>query len=186
MKQKLTLRLDTNTYTILDIRKEIEEDVKLLSALGYTEALTNTYDVKLSNRSKKMFGCCKSYNDNFYGITINENYLRTAKPENIHELIMHEVIHSLNGCMNHGYAWKSVAAKVNRVYNFKTIERLATSQEYDDNYLNSQYKHRITCDGCHKTWGWLNYSSKVRACIKGKCTCKRCGSKSFTYTYIGG
>lgn len=180
IEQKLSLREDTNKYSQKDIYNEILEDAKILNSLGYSEALTNSYLVSLSTRGIKNYGSCKKIGYNHYKITINENYLKTANPEDVHNTIAHEIIHSLKGCMNHGPNWKEAASKLNSNYHFTKITRLGNSKEYREAYINNQYKHKITCNECGRSWKWFRKSRIVNSCIKGTATCK-CGAHSFTY-----
>lgn len=69
-----------------------------------------------------------------YKITINKKILNSDTPK-IEGVIIHELLHTLEGCMNHGKEWKKWAAYVssNSAYQIATTERLENF-EYDGGY----------------------------------------------------
>lgn len=185
MEQKMSLRKDTATYTLKDIKEEVKEDVELLAALGYKEALLNFYSCESNARAVRRLGRCTKVAPQQYIITINSNYLKMAKPESVHNTIMHEVIHSLPGCMNHGAKWQNIARRVSAQYEFGSITRthdLGTDPEYNK-YLASKYRYTIECTQCHSKWNFMRRTKTFDACNHGRATCS-CGGKKFICTEL--
>ena len=103
MKQNYSIKAEVKNYTVEDIEREVNEDVGLVVALGYPELLNNEYNVVINHKRAKALGrCTKIGRTNKYTITINKNHLEFSAAKEVHNTIMHEVIHSIHGCMNHG------------------------------------------------------------------------------------
>jgi len=190
MEQILTLRTNTSTYTLADVLDEVHECARLVAALGYPELLRNHYTVEFSTRRVKNYGTCQKIGNGEYKIVINKHYLELASPENVHNTIVHEVIHSVTGCMNHKEKWKAVAGKVNTAYKFTTISRLGHDDAYYDGYVAQHkrsklpYKYRVTCSSCNHSWRYKRKSNVVESAPRGTCTCPYCKSHKFTVEEI--
>ena len=185
MEQVLTLRTNTSSYTLQDVKDEILECAKLVAELGYPDLRINKYLVSFSTRRVKNFATCTKVGDHQYKIVVNQHYLELASADNVHNTLMHEVIHSVPGCMNHKDPWKRVAKKVNATYTFTEIKRLG----HDDNYWKeyaSQHKRKldyayvVTCDECGHQWRYKKKCTVVNTAEKGTCTCPYCKSHWFT------
>lgn len=175
--QQHSIRKDTNTYTIKDLMEEVREDIEILRTLGYSCA-GNTYAIDFIKNSYKTYGLCsRSRGTTNYTIKINFKFLRTCKPEEIHCTIMHEVIHSVPGCMNHGPKWKEIANKVNQYYSFLPISR---TNSYNDwmGVVEDSYRYFAKCDNCGHIYKWIRASKYYYACKIGNARCK-CGSDKF-------
>lgn len=180
MEQNYSIRKDTKNYTLADIQAEIEEDVQLLLLIGYNSVLTNIYTCTLNSRAKRRLGRCTRIGENRYEISINSEYLKMASPESVHNTIMHEVIHSIKGCMNHGPKWKKAAEDVNENYKFTEISRVANLKEDKEyqNHIQSKYKYTIECQKCHTKWNYFRKTKTYNACKSGRAHCS-CGSRNF-------
>ena len=91
-------------------------------------------DIHISE--KKMtgkFGYCKVHRDfigqaEFY-IYINSAILDTRNPyESIMNTILHELLHTIRGCMNHGNKWKAYASVIEKHYPEYRITRTADAE----------------------------------------------------------
>lgn len=179
-------RTDTKNYTLSDIKKEIKEDVELISKLGYNDVDNNKYIPVINTKMTKTLGRCTEYHGregSEYTIEINNNYLRTADSENVHATIMHEVIHSVDGCLNHGPKWKSIAKEVSKAYGFKNIERITYDNEYAK-ILEKGFRHYVKCPNCGKIWKFSKKDKRVKAVINHHAHCGICGSKNLIYEYV--
>lgn len=181
-------RLDTAKYTVDDIKAEIIEDLEILKYHGYKTIPPEKINVAINNRFKRAFGRCDKKEDGFT-IQINGEYLRVAEPKHIHNTIMHEVLHTLPNCFNHGIFWKTAAQKVNYNYGF-TISRLS----YDANYAcveKEKNKNKplyvIFCPSCNRVVGRYKNQSKVYKAvlstqdspyIRKKYRCGTCGDRN--------
>ena len=93
----------------------------------------NITDVLVDRRSKRRGGCCIRYGSGRYTIKIAAFVLEDRVAEQVtKDIIAHEIIHSVKGCMNHGEPWKEQAAvlmaykpeyKITRTYNAADVGR---------------------------------------------------------------
>lgn len=141
-------RLDTKKYTCADIKAEILEDLNILAFYGYKPINPEKISVKINKRFKRTYGRCDKRGDNFT-IQINEKYLRVADSKNVHQTIMHEVIHTLPDCFDHGTIWKSVAQKINKEFDF-SISRLSHDPNYYSVLKEEKRKYVVFCPDCNK------------------------------------
>lgn len=177
--QKLSVSTNTASYNAVDVLAEIYEDVEILASLGHVEGRLNNYEVNINYKSSKALGRCARLYPRNYRITISYNHLRYSEPREVHNTIMHEVIHSMDNCMNHGLEWKNIAHQVNTVYDFAPISRVADTHgpEYEE-YVKHAYKYSITCQGCGANWRYMRKCSTVTTVLKGRGRCS-CGSENF-------
>lgn len=187
MEQVLTIRNDTESYTEFDVLQEIKECVKLLVALGIEGVAENTYSVSFRNYTTK-FGACHRdrYNKRFFTIKLNKLMLDNCNSEQVHNTIMHEVIHSVDGCFNHQDKWKRIADLVNRNYVYSPISRVGRDTDLTNainQYSLEKGYYKITCDKCGSSWTRRKKSAIVKGCQNGTCKCA-CGSQKFTVDFI--
>ena len=71
--------------------------------------------------------------------------------------IVHELIHTIPGCLNHGSNFKYYASLVNRRYPNLKIQRCTSMKEFGIQDRKPSYI--LKCSGCGKTW---NYSRKPK------------------------
>lgn len=88
---------------------------------------------EIATRTSSRWGQCKYFNgrNNKDGYSINISYFLLDDRNDIEVLkntIIHELLHSCYGCMNHGARWKALAGKVNNELGY-LIQRCATSAE---------------------------------------------------------
>lgn len=180
--QKESLRLDTATYTLTDIQNEIEEDIQILCSLGYTSISDKRIKAKFMHRARQL-GVTSKKSAYTYEIGINEEYLRVADPKEVHNTIMHECIHCVDGCMNHGEKWKTIAAKVNARFDFTPITRTGNDENYDSYMHANKCKYRLSCDKCGAEWYYMRRGKVLDECKQGKRRCS-CGGREFTVTEL--
>lgn len=181
--QKLSLRLDTKKYTLEDIYNEVMEDFAILVSLGCEDLLTKEVKVNWGKKIRA-FGTCqkigyqKNKHSTLYEIQINKDYVAVGDPREVHNTIMHECIHCVDGCMNHGEKWKAIAKKVNDNFDFSTIKRTG----YDEAYhaiVQTKYKYEAVCKKCGTAYRWIRQGRIYNSCALGKATC-HCGGKEFS------
>lgn len=101
-----------------------------------------------------------------YEISINTRLLQDDVSDSaLEETILHELIHTCPGCMNHGPNWQSVAAKVNRIYGYH-ISRTTSSKDKGipdyDHELEYRYKYALVCKKCGNETRYNRMSKTVR------------------------
>lgn len=171
-------RTDTATYTDVDIFREIKDIIQTLKDLKIADITNQYYLVEFNNRkNSRVLGMCTYIGtlDEIprYKITINKAYLQNSDPQSVHDTIVHEVLHSIPGCMNHGEKWSYYARQFMTALPQFNISR-CTNNEGFNNYLKkameTQAKYTIICKKCgarfYKTRKsqWMDYLMRGGKC----------------------
>lgn len=115
----------------------------------------NIVAIKPNTRAHKRWGQCKMV-PNGYEININIDLLDERNSENgLKNTIIHELLHSCDGCMNHGEKWKNMADLVNYHYGYN-IKRTSSEQEkgivYSRDEENIYPDYVLKCTKCGAIW----------------------------------
>lgn len=155
-----------------------------LYALGIEPNYVDEYTV--NTRAKSRWGQTKRITTNgiaTYRIDIADCLVRDDAPKGaLKETVMHEIIHCVDGCFNHGENWKRVVAMVNKEYGYH-IGRTDTYKDmgFETNPLKREHKakYRVICNKCNHKWDYERASKTVQICRENRAKCS-CGGKSFT------
>lgn len=135
----------------------------------------NVIDISENSRAMRRWGQCRAVPGGF-AININSRLLDEHVPEkHLKETIMHELLHTCDGCFNHGGKWQLLASLVGRAYGYK-IERAASCADMEvmENYKKSA-KYEICCEKC----GYTIYRYRKSNLVQNPddYTCGVCGGK---------
>lgn len=145
-----------------------------LANIGYNEVLNNQYQLLFNSKLKHTLGNCRRVSAENYIITINSIY-SDLNPEGAKETVMHELIHSINGCMDHKEKWKAIACKVNWKYGYQIQRITDAGNEYREQVYNKTYI--LKCSGCGQEIYREKFTKTIQHPELYKCGC--CGN-SFT------
>lgn len=109
-------------------------------------------EYKINTRAKRKWGDCKRINDDSFVISISEELLSKGTKRGIKQTIMHELLHTIDGCFNHQQKWKMIADYVNKKCNYD-IQRTNTAEELglsEEEKLNKS-KYIFKCEKCGQT-----------------------------------
>lgn len=167
---------------LCDLNQMLEDCKKELTSVGYDEVQNKYYSVSINSRFRKKLGCCsydkKSY---FYKIQISKIFMEIS-PDKVKNTMMHELIHSIDGCMNHGPKFQYLASLVNSNFGYN-VRTHSDVPEYSK-YLNNtkQYKYKLLCNTCGKEWLYEKAGKIVKGMLKNPnyCRCPYCREKSFS------
>lgn len=134
----------------------------------------------VNKRAFRRYGqCCYSYGE--YSINITYRLLDERIPEEyLEDTIIHELIHTCDGCLNHGKLFQKYCNLVNDCYSCYHISTYVdrwVSEEVEKYYpkRNSEYKYIVHCPEC----GCESHYKKATKVIKnihnyhcGRCKCK--------------
>ena len=118
---------------------------------------------EINTRAIQRWGQCKKRNGNFI-ISISHKALETT--------VLHELLHTVDGCMNHGNNWQKVANQVNMCYGYN-IKRTTSTEE--KGIEREPYKYVVKCQNCGIKVGRYKMSSLIQQPQNWKCGC--CGGK---------
>lgn len=178
--------------------KLYNECIDELKAIRIDLSSTGKIDIKLTNRSKKRYGCCKQEKpdpsycrkvrrgrkviikcDKFdvHHIEIS-TWVMDLNDDIIKNTIMHELIHCMPYCNNHGKVFKAYSTIINEKlgYNISRVgnkeqDFKASNLEYEEKVPN--YKYEIVCTSC----GQKFYRQRINKDFCRKYRCGVCGGK---------
>lgn len=114
----------------------------------------NIVDVTINTRAKRRWGRCTKENG-FYKIEISDRLLQDdVDIKATKNTMAHEILHTVNNCMNHGAEWQAVADKMNRKYpDIYNIKRTTSAEEkglesVPARYRNDSAKYVLECVKC--------------------------------------
>ena len=89
------------------------------------------------------------------------------------DTLIHELLHTCEGCMDHGNIWRSYAEKMNRHYGYK-ISRCASEEDMNEEMLAETLKTKkyvITCQDCNNKTYYVNNCKTVKNPHFYRCKC---------------
>ena len=134
-------------------------------------------ELKINTRSKKRYGCCKHISKGKYQIEISE-WVMDLNENIIKNTIMHELIHCIPRCNNHGEVFKYNAKIINEKLGYditrtgnKERDFNKSNLEYIEKPIN--YKYKIICTGCNQVF----FRQRINRGFTRKYRCGKCGGK---------
>lgn len=119
---------------------------------------------QINNRSRTRWGQCSLREDGSYVIEISNLLLHNCIQDKfLKEVIAHELLHTVNGCMNHGKKWKTLASQMNCHYGYN-IKRCASY--YDD---EKEYNYILQCKNCGQLFCRKRYSKIIKNIEQYEC-----------------
>jgi len=142
---ELNIPKQRNLQVYADFAMEILDDLKI----PYKKPQTFTV-----NYRARRWGQCRLRNGEYY-ININRTLLDTRNSEDgLVNTLLHELLHTCPGCMDHGARWKKYAAMVYSKYGYN-VKRTSDEEEKgvttgNFNRKETDYKYLIYCEKCGK------------------------------------
>jgi len=158
--------------TIHEVESEtelVERTYELIDKYCEKFTLPNFLTVGYNSRLKSSAGRCLRkhlYEDLYaYSIEINPHYMKEF-PGELDETIMHELIHTQQGCWNHGDVFRSYITKLE-----KEFPELKISVTCDN---IPTLKYSIHCQDCGELLGSFSRKTNVVK-YPSQCSCGLCG-----------
>lgn len=104
----------------------------------------------IGTRAKRRYGRCRLISENCYDIEISDFLLEdNVSDESIANTVIHELLHTIKGCMNHKEKWKRYASIVNNKLGCN-VKRTTTREEKGIEPYKSkeQVKYIFRCKEC--------------------------------------
>ena len=137
----------------------------------------------INTRAKHRYGQCKIRNDKYY-INISERLLEDYVPtKSLLCVLYHEILHTIDGCFNHGKEWKEWAELVNDCYAVN-ITTTSSDKKYGlkpvegTQRKSMPYRYEVECCLCGAYGRYKTKRSWFTQEGLESCTCKRCGNQS--------
>lgn len=137
-------------------------------------------EVTVNTRAKSRFGQTRARYANghtYFSINISSEILADSVPDKeTKNTIIHEILHTVEGCFNHGKLWKNYAAIINNKYGYH-VSRCGTYEEFGlEKPKEREYKYEIVCTSCGKVY---RYKRWTKACENpAGYKCGVCGASS--------
>ena len=131
-----------------------------------------------NKRLKTTWGRCgHSDRKRVFAIEINSVLLDENNPESaLKETVIHELLHTCPGCMNHGEVWQRYAARVNAAYGYH-IKTTSSEEEkgISENRMHAGKTYQLRCE-CR---GATIYRSSRCKVVRNPSAyaCGKCGGK---------
>lgn len=155
------------------IEETVDKGVSILKEVYPSFNYKGFSRVRIS-KARSKWGSVR-YNRNFdiYELTISnvfEEIPDEDKAKNrILSTVIHELIHTIPGCMNHGYNFKYYASLVNRKYPSLQIQRCTSMEECGVQKKKKDFTYIIKCNFCGHEF---KYRRKPQ--VLGYLNCCRC------------
>lgn len=157
-----------------DLNRLVAECEADLRSIGIRHGTVVEWSV--NTRAKKRWGQCKSVGSGMYKINISEQLLQdNVSDQAAKNTIMHELLHSVKGSMNHKGVWAANAAKVNRLLPQYTIKRTTSSEEkgIEEEERKAVARYIIRCRHCGSEYTREKFCRVVQ--YPEKYRCGECG-----------
>jgi predicted SprT family Zn-dependent metalloprotease len=153
-----------------ELAKECENELYKLYLDNSIKDNIKNYSIRyvVNYRAKRRLGECRYLSDAFREINVSSWLLKDFSNKDIKNTIMHELLHCLKGCNNHGSRWQMYANIVNKKLGYN-VKRLANVSALCDKnnidkvaFNNDRYKYKITCKSCNH----VHYAMRITTRIK--------------------
>lgn len=138
--------------------------------------------IEVNTRAKRRWGLCKR-TSGVFSISLSSE-LNKTNSKAIKNVIAHELIHTVNGCFNHGANFKRIANIMNKTYGYNisrttSATELGFSEEYHKEVvMNSKYV--VTCQNCGTVSRYQRMCKTLQ--VLDRCTCGKCHSSNLKLT----
>ncbi len=155
-----------------DFQQYVLKCREMLDKLKIPYAKNITFSV--NTRAASRLGVCKKQGER-YVIEIAASLLDEKTPEQtLYDTLLHELLHSCYGCMNHTGRWKAYAERVNAAYGLH-ISRVTTREESGvPQELEKPAKYLMICPSCQTEY--LRYRLTEVFKHPERYRCGKCGS----------
>lgn len=169
-------------------------ELKYIGIDMQNKQLVGDIDIKLNRKASKRYGCCKQENpDEKYKIVQKRGRKKIIKYEKfknhhieisqwvmqlndniIKNTIIHELIHCIPFCNNHGKEFKKYANYINQKLGYHITTKGNIEQDYKASHIKyteaNNYKYKIICKKC----GQIIYRKRFNPNLIKKYRCGKC------------
>lgn len=157
---------------MLNANEMLQKGIKQVKAAGITPGSINP-NVVINNRAKTIFGrCIRVVGPYDYQIELNSELLKTTQKKAMNTMV-HEILHTVDGCMNHGPKWTRLAGVMNSKNGYN-ISRNSTYEQLGIKTPKAKYEVLCKNENCdmkvsrHKKSKLITHLHHYR--------CPKCGS----------
>ena len=145
----------------IDYLKKIERECETM-AIEANIKIGIISNIKINSRAKKRWGLCTKLANGTFSIEISDQLLQdNVEKSALADTVMHEILHTVDGCMNHGKKWKECAETINKIYGMN-IKRCTSAEEKRIDDVLDNYNYIIACPKCGYQWKYM----RLTKCVK--------------------
>lgn len=157
---------------MLNANELLKKGIAQVKAAGIVPGNINPI-VKVNHKKIQRFGLCsyKSRGQYRYEIEINVILLESNNEMSAMNTMVHEILHTCEGCMNHGPKWKSYARIMNNKYGYN----IKTTSTYAERGIEQpKGKYSVICK--NKSCGTRYEKNRMSNIIRNphQYTCGKC------------
>lgn len=146
----------------------LREGIEQVKAAGIKPGSIDP-EVIINTRAVRIFGRCSKIIGNKYDFKIEINHrLLEVEKEIAMNTMVHEILHTVKGCMNHGQLWQNNASIMNDKFGYD----ISRTTSYEKVGLERpKAKYVVVCDSCPNIF-YRQRKSKLITNIKAyECGC---------------
>jgi len=160
-----------------DIHAVLGDALQMVEDAGISTG--NILGISTNSRLSRTWGRCRTritYGETTHRIEIQPFLLDERVPEKtLMEVMIHEVLHTCEGCQNHGSKWKRLAALINQKYGY-SIERTVTEESRNSTQgirktRIRRVNHSFRCRSCGKVYNRERASNFTKYPSMYRCSC---------------
>ena len=162
------------------------EDAKIIIGRCYQSFVPPTIVKITISKARSYWAQIKHVNGNHYELRVSDVFNKITEEHLFHKRLMscmiHELIHTMPECWNHGVMFKKMAAVINHYYPEFDVQTGTVGEAFgikEDTYV---IRYVVKCVNCGaeskyvrkpKIWQYINKKNSPYACC-------RCGKSKFT------
>lgn len=164
----------TINRTQKDLNKMLSTAIEQVTSLGLNPSPID--ETIYLTRATKTYGKCERI-DGGFAIHVSK-YFKDNDEGELMNMLVHEVLHTVPNCFDHGKSWKSAAELANKTFGYN-ISRLSNFKMngMSESQKEVMYKYIIVCEDCGNELR-RQRKSKLVTNVE-KYTCGACGGRLF-------
>lgn len=129
---------------MLNANELLQKGIKQVKAAGIEPGNIDP-KIVINSRAKTRFGLCRKTPGKYdYQIEINNQLLEADKKKAMNTMV-HEILHTVRGCMNHGSTWARHANTMNVKFGYD----ISRTSSYEKLGIEApKAKFTVKCKGC--------------------------------------
>ena len=167
------------TLTTTIIREYITIADNIMSKCFPKTYKTPTYTEITISKARSFWAQIKHISGKYYSLKVSNVFNEIEDQDDFENrmisCMIHELIHTLPGCFNHGAKFKAACAKVNRMFPGYNLQRATSMEEYGIKREVKPIKYVMSCGKCGATWNYrrkpnimdMNEMNKYYTCACG-------------------
>lgn len=132
-----------------DLTEVLKQAQKMLAScqIPYSEVQSISW---MSHHSTTVWGrCTQNRRTGIYQIAVNSAFRNAGHETALLQTVIHELIHTIPGCMNHGSKWKNCAEKVNQRYGLHVSRTNSANSMHMEDEIAKNAKYVLRCANGH-------------------------------------